>query len=412
MQLPSRKYSPHLLVDEQGHFSEFSKYDELHRARENKRSTELCRFEEVQKHPTVKKPASKNGQSLSSLRLFTSSGMGIASVAATVAVASAVVLPAVTQQKSVPASTPPPYTESAPPLLPVIDVAAQTVGLDFLNGSLEIENIDAFELTVYLKDGNGQIAAQTAIAEDGGFSFAALTQDTAYTLCVENGEGEELFSCDFTTECFVTLQELEDETGLRATLHPDVPLQFDGRLELYDGEGKDFSYNVYMTELDEDTGGGADSSWDSTSDSSSGFLLANEYDLLYYGLYTGEYSVRFTYYPPEAEEEGRTYEKKIRIEGLAPLVYTPSYQPSGMTDVSYFYLEYRSGDVNPYQNFTLDVYKDGEYYDYLSQFERTGDSLSFELPQDLESGTYTFSLWGEDAQHLLFNEIWRGEITV
>ncbi len=411
MNLPSGKNSANPIADEQQRNAEFYVHEEWQRSKENPSTAEFFRSEEVQERSGTLKSAPKKQDGLHHLTLLSSTGMGVSVVAATVAVSVAVILPANTSQTEVPPvlsssistyeesieeaqSSETPSSSSAPeiPEIPafVFTMSGQEIGLDFFQGKLTVENAAGVALHALLKDESGRTVAQTPLGADGSLSFTELRYESKYTISVVDEEGSEQFAYPFTTQPFVTLLPLSDGTGAKLITHSSISMMNDCRFELYDAEGKVFDGNLYMQEI----------YGEPTNPNDSATIIGYEHCLSYEDLYVGEYRLRLITY---TEEEEIIYEKKLYLGDLTPLVYTASVsQTAGEIT-----LQYESGDLGAYSEFSVELYQNGEWYGYGEATQQADGSITVPISADWASGTYTLYLVGN-----FYNQIWMCEITI
>ncbi len=374
--MPLRNEDFHRMGEEQYSSTEYFGQQEINQSRENPSSAELFRSEERQAS-TAKPKATTNQAGAVNLRVLTTLSSSLAVVATTV-VATVAILP-----PKVP--------------LPTFSITAQEVGLDFFRGSLRTENVEG-GLTVVLKDKEGQVLDEFSLNADGSFDFQDLAMGSEYVLSFADEEGVEHYAYTFETAPYVSLVEQEIGNRAKLVLHPTIQIGMglDNAFHLWDSEGKNFSDNVFSEVI---TSGG-----DYESSDTSGAVEIIYY-LNYDGLYTGEYTLQFISYLPGGGE--LSYERQLQLGDLAPLVYTPSVD----SEAGQISLQYGAGDLGEYASFYVELYKNGEYYDYVDATLLPDGSMTMPIGETWESGSYTLCLvgiYGENA----YNEIWKSEITL
>ncbi len=379
MKIPTQEKGPQSFVDENQRAQEFSSYTELYKSAELRRDIELHRTDELQT-PKMQTPQNRKKKAEEqNVRLLSQYVAGITAVVVTAA------------------------TVALIPPSPTFAIDETEIGLNSFECDLDIENAEELTLSVLLTTENGEILSKEPLNADMVLSFDDLMPETSYTVLVQDEEGEEHFAYPFTTDPFVIFTPLEDDSAARITLHESISMQYDLGLYLFDAEGKDFSSNVYPVFLDD---GSTDSSeYDSTTDPPPEIQM--EYYLHLGGLYTGDYTFQVVQYLPNDEQI--TYEKEVTLGNLTPLVYE-AILDNALGQVS---LQYRSGDRQPYQEFSIDLYQGDTYFFAEATVDEQGN-ITFPISPDWEPGVYQLYIYGlyELDGNYFGNQIWKCEITI
>ncbi len=374
MRTPLQKENAQSSWNETQRANEYFQHEEVRKSTENPSACEWHLAEELQEQSTKPKSTSKK-QSTGFTKALYASGIGLATAVTAIVVGAITIIPLASKTAS-----------------PVFTMHVQEVGLDFFQADLNVETQDALDLTVVLKDADGELVTQMPFDEDDGLYFSGLLYDNAYTVYLIDERGKERFTYSFTTDSFVTIEYLEDGGGAKLILHPSISLGFDYMFFLSDEEGKSFRDNVRRKEIYDD----ADVSVDAVP-------IAVEHYIDFAGLYAGEYHLQFVEYFPDEE---RVYKKKIRLGNLQPLVYTTEIN-RGTEELV---LRYVSGDIWLYNDFYVEAYRGEEYCGDLTATAQEDGSITIAL-SNIPDGEYTFYLVGI-YEETLYNQIWKSNVTV
>ncbi len=350
--------------------NEFQKVDEFSTSRELQKNRELYNANEFQTVPekqedfTPKKGKTKEDNSKLVKYLSTMT-------VAVTGVVTAGVVPAVINQ---------------PAHIVYAEIVAEEVGYD--SYGCEISYAETDTLSAKIKTLSGEFADIT-LTKDGDNYFIFiddLAPEKEYSLTATNSEGDEVLDHSFTTDAVITFGE-EVDGVISYTLNPDAINGTDANFMLMNGNGVDASSNLVREEME------------------SGYISLM-------GLYQDTYTAVLEIYG--IDEEPITYAKTLNIGSLQRPVYDPYVEESGERLV----LEYVSGDVLPYEYFSV-VYVDengierGVNGDFVQQDMY---NIYIELHQSgsISSGTYVIRLMGEfvDGDISYYNEIWQGQVII
>ncbi len=390
MKYSTQEKSPQSFVDELRRAEEFSRYEELYRAQELYKNPELFRAEELQEPKKKSLVDKKKTEQERNVKLLSQYVAGIATVtaAAVVTLVGAIVLP----------------TSPAPSFA----IDDEEIGLTSFQCNVDVKNPDGLAFHAVLTDAEGQALGAYSLSEDGTLLVEDLLPETEYALCILDEQGQEHFSYSFTTAPFVTLTYLEEGNAAMLTLHESLNAEYDLSLKLYDGEGKDFSSNLYIDLLPgAEPPTDSDSSFDSTVDSAPEIPTA--YYLAFDGLYIGEYTLSATQYLPDDEE--LTYEKKLHLGTLQSLQYEVTVD--GEEEEIVF--QYLSGELGAYQLDWAELIQDELYYYVDAQDIRIdGNEVYISIPPEWERGTYTLYLGGSiyTNEQNYYNQIFKCTVII
>ncbi len=269
---------------------------------------------------------------------------------------------------------------------PNVSLTNKKVGFDSFYGELRFQHASDEAFEIILSDEYGE-RYDERVVEKGvkslSYSFPYLRPEEKYILTVYDGKGKEYLSYSFETDPLFTLTETNDPQKLALSIHPDFPLSFDQKIELFDANGKNFSSNILLDPL------------------------ATNY-LYLEGLYANDYYLVATYYPTSEEEI--SHDKSLQLGSLTPLSYTASRPFDGLL------LTYEAGDLAPYDSLELHLSEIGgtNYVVDSIDITVTDTQISVTLPVDLQSGSYDLALWGifENEENQFYNEIWHSETNI
>ncbi len=366
MKYPFQEKGAHASAGEFSQSQEYNPQRELQREAEFGRTQELFKSEEHAEpnpSPARKDKQEENRRNAALLSQY-AAGFAAVAVAAAVGIGAA----------AIPALPPTIFT-----------VPTKSVGLDFIECALRIEQANGGAFTARLLAPSGEALAEVPLSEaEQALRFSHLAPETEYSLCVVDENGETKFTYSFETEPFVRFLA-EEGNKIGFTLHDSISFMLDVHLDLVDAQGKSFSSNVMLDPL------------------------ATSY-LYYDGLYRNDYVLSLTSYPMEENEEPTVYEKKLALGSLTPLSFTPTIDYAGGELI----LEHTGGELVPYTAFEVSFEQENAYYSVREEEVRLdGNDLFIPLPAAMPQGSYSFTLNGsfQTADNYFWNEIWKTDIT-
>ncbi len=350
--------------------NEFQRVDEFSSSRELQNNKELYTSNEFQKTPEKQEDFSPKKEKKKENNTKLVKYLSAMTVAVTGTV-TAGVIPAVINQ---------------PKPIVYAEIVAEDIGYN--SYGCEVSFADNDNLTATIETLSGEFV-DVVLSKDGDNYFIYienLIPEEEYTLSVDNSKGDEVLEHSFTTEAVIIFGE-EVDGAISYTLNPEAVEGADANFMLFNSRGADASSNLVREEM------------------GSGYISV-------IGLYRDTYTAVLEIYG--FGDEPAVFQKTLTIGSLKWPVYDYFIEESGDRLV----LEYVSGDVLPYEYFSI-VYVDengierGVNQDFVQQ---DMNNVYVELHQSgtMSSGTYVIRLMGEFVYEDIYyyNEIWQGQVTI
>lgn len=290
----------------------------------------------------------------------------------------------------------------------VAEISNENISFNSFECFLDVESTDESLTDATITNSNGDIHTISIQKQNETYRlyFDELIPETEYNLSVFDNEGTEFYVDKFTTDSFITIEEPINNQR-KVSLHKDIsnnPNNSEYILKLLSADGRDFSSNIISNYQSE---------------------IYNEYIQLD-GLYLDEYILQLELYPQRTSEtdmidwenEPIVYNKQISLGDLEKLNFSVEIKQDIVpTNASMqIYLTYLSGDFDAYNITEIFVtHKTNEQSYFYAQFEiEENNNISIFLTELIESGEYNISVYGifEGEDFSLYNEIWRGNLTV